>query len=293
MKTGAVIVLYNPDLGVLSQSLDILCPQIDLICLVDNSSDSCEEALPLKPNVHYIPLYQNTGIAAAQNRGIDYLRLQGCHYLIFCDQDSTSPIGLIAHLKGAFESLLQAGLPVAVLGPEPINPKTGRSYYNKPDNNIRDIQLTVGTDEHQFTEVFSTLSSYSLTTIPILEEVGGLDESLFIDGVDNEWGWRARHFKGLKSYVDHSLKFEHHMGQSVNLPINIKKSAPMRLYYQYRNFFILSRRSYTPSFWIRHCAYTYILKLFFYPLFMSPRIQNARNILKGIRDGIRYKSSNP
>ena len=76
-KTGVIIVLYNPDLEALSRTLDVLCPQADIICLVDNSTGSNIDALTPRDNVHYIPLGHNTGIAAAQNKGIAYLQQQG------------------------------------------------------------------------------------------------------------------------------------------------------------------------------------------------------------------------
>ena len=36
--TGAVIVLYNPDFGLLEQVIEALKEQVDMICIVDNSA---------------------------------------------------------------------------------------------------------------------------------------------------------------------------------------------------------------------------------------------------------------
>jgi len=284
-KTGVIIVLYNPDLEALSKTLDVLCPQADCICLVDNSTGSNRDALPPKDNVHYIPLGHNTGIAAAQNKGIAYLQQQECHYVLFCDQDSICPPHLLDNLKASFEALEAAHLPVAMVGPEPKSYHTDKTCYNKKGNYISHFDLKVDGNTHHFSEMHSLISSYSLTTTDILQAVGGMEEALFIDGVDNEWGWRARHRHNLKSYLDHSLSIIHFMGMPISLPV--KKSPSMRLYYQYRNFIILSQRNYTPAFWIRHCRWTYLLKFFFYPVFISPRMQNAKSIIRGIRDGIR------
>ena len=287
MKKGVIIVLYHPDLETLSKSLDTLSPQVDLICLVDNTSLSCAEAFSGKDKVHYIPLCKNTGIAFAQNRGIDFLRQQGCHYVLFCDQDSVSPSNLVTGLIATFEALSQAGFPVAVVGPDPIEPRNGKTCYSTSSIYITPSTIIVDGIPHHIHEMHSIISSYSLTTMDILDQVGPMEEALFIDGVDNEWSWRARHRCGLRSYLDHNLRIHHVMGTETSLPL--RKSAPRRLYYQYRNFIILSHRSYTPSYWTRHCLWTYILKFFFYPLFMSPRVENFRNIIRGIRDGFRLR----
>lgn len=286
MKTGAIIVLFNPEIEELDAALKLLVPQVDEICLVDNSSVSLADHFSRKEKIHYIPLLNNRGLAAAQNIGIEHFKKQRYEFVLFSDQDSSCSQGLVEQLREVYMELEEKGYKVATVGPTPLNKKTGKSYYRKK-RAIRDkFRIQYGNKTFSITEMYSIISSYSLIRLSTFDEIGTFEEDLFIDGVDNEWGWRALALKGMKSFLIDDLAIYHFMGGKTKLPI--KKSSAFRLYFQYRNFIILSRRDYTPAFWKWHCLWTYILKLFFYPVFESPRLQNLKNMLRGIRDGFRY-----
>ena len=73
-KTDAVLVTYNPDIDILVQCIESLSSQVRTIWLVDNSSTTCNfkssfEHLP--DEIEIIKLMGNTGIAYAQNIGIE------------------------------------------------------------------------------------------------------------------------------------------------------------------------------------------------------------------------------
>ena len=57
---GAILVLYNPNIDILSKALKSLTSQVNEICIVDNSENSNEKLLENFTNIHYIPLYKNT-----------------------------------------------------------------------------------------------------------------------------------------------------------------------------------------------------------------------------------------
>ena len=322
--TGAIIILYNPDLPAVEQALLKLLPQVDEVCLVDNSDTSLAQHFAGREKIAYIPLMHNTGIAFAQNEGIRHFQAKGFSDVLFCDQDSIGTEHLVEQLMSVRQALQQQGHRVAAIGPKPINRKTGRSYYNKPRNVIarftipanisrtlapshprtpentsrtpvpshpRTPENTSHTPVYHIDQMHSIISSFSLISLSVINEVGLFEEPLFIDAVDNEWGWRAEYYHGLHSYMVNELTFNHMQGMPTRLPM--KKSPAFRLYYQYRNFLVLLRRPYVPKFWKWHCAWTYTLKLFFYPLFVSPRLKNLRSILRGIRDGIRNRLSAP
>ncbi|MBR3399874.1 MAG: glycosyltransferase family 2 protein, partial [Prevotella sp.] len=71
MKIGAILVLYNPDVARTQNVVELLLPQVDAICAIDNSDNGTAEAMfEGKANVVYISLGGNYGIAKAQNVGI-------------------------------------------------------------------------------------------------------------------------------------------------------------------------------------------------------------------------------
>ena len=282
--TGAIIILYHPDTALLEQALERLIPQVDEVCLIDNSDISLADHFEGRKGIVYVPLLQNMGIAAAQNRGICHFREKGYDDVLFCDQDSRGTAHLVERLKAIRSVLEQQGHRIAAIGPKPINEKTGRSYYNKPRNVIRQLTVDTNGEAYHVDLVHSIISSFSLVRLAAFDEVGLFEEPLFIDAVDNEWGWRAEHFHSMRSFMVHELTFSHMQGQPTRMPF--KKSSAFRLYYQYRNFLVLLRRPYVPFFWKWHCMWTYLLKFFFYPLFVSPRWQNLCQMLRGIRDGL-------
>ena len=57
------------------------------------------------------------------------------------------------------------------------------------------------------------MSSISLIPCKVFNIVGGFDESLFIDGVDNEWCWRAWHKCGLRSFIVEDAEIGHMLGE--------------------------------------------------------------------------------
>ncbi|MCC8069841.1 MAG: glycosyltransferase [Ruminococcus sp.] len=149
---GAIIVLYNPNLNSLKNSLDNLIKQVDIITLVDNSKVDNSSNFKDFQNIKYIPLKNNIGIVAAQNRGIQYLLSKGCDYLLFSDQDSQIPSGLVLKLTSAYEQLLLKNVKVGAVGTRAVNAQSGKLYPPKSkefdkftlEYNSRIEDLTVG-----------------------------------------------------------------------------------------------------------------------------------------------------
>lgn len=279
MKIGALIVLYNPDVNAVDEAVSRLNGQTDLVCLIDNSDTSLEDYFTNREHVHYIPLMGNRGIAAAQNIGISYLREQGMDFVLFSDQDSLCEEGLVTRLAETYTLLEQNGYSVATVGPVPINKITGKPYVTR-QNIIEKFEIS----GRQFSQMYSVISSFSLTRISTFDIVGMFEEYLFIDGVDNEWCWRAMEKYGLNSFMVEDLSIQHYLGMKTRLPI--RQSSPFRLYYQFRNFIILARRNYTPQFWKQRNAIKFAEKVFVYPLLIAPRWQYLKSIVKGCRDGL-------
>lgn len=240
MNTAAVIILFHPNLDVLADNLATL-NHLDMpVILVDNSPT----ALKLKADniVHYIHLAQNEGIAKAQNEGLLCAKAKGFDTVLLLDQDSILKPRLVSGLIEGFEEASQTFSRLASLSPRVICQFSGehvKPFIQKP------------TETHQyFTCVPQVIASGMLINLACLEEVGLKEESLFIDGVDHEWCWRA----GQANYrvvIDERVQMVHAQGDSrLNvLGVKFKIGAEIRLYYQFRNIVSLSRRSYVPLYW--------------------------------------------
>ena len=286
MRIVAIVVLYNPNGNKFIRNLKQLSLQVDNVCVVDNSSCSYEEALQDVPNLLYFPQYKNIGIAAAQNVGLRYAIEKGFGYVLFSDPDSFIPSDAVESLLITFRSLSEKGFEVGAVGSTAYSESTGLPYHIK-DSFVRRIS------EYGVTEVTYTMNSISLIETELFKYVGLMDEGLFIDGVDDEWCWRASSQLGKRFFIVDNVIIKHNLGRSKGRigKRNISIASPKRLYYEYRNFIWLKRRKYVPKHWVKYNGLKYIVKFFYYPLLVPPRFDNLVNIIKGIKDGLLVKNN--
>ena len=280
--TGAIIVLYNPDENMLGQCLESIAPQVDEICIIDNSShDETARFHPYGPKVHYEPLRRNVGIAAAQNIGINYFKEKNFDFILFCDQDSTSPQSLVRSLVEGYLKL-SAKTDISCIGPMPTNRKTGLPYiYEKC---IIDKREESGM---KYYVMHSIISSYSLVPISNFTSVGMMDERLFIDFVDQEWCWRAAGKDNKVCILLPETEIEHELGvSSTFMGHNISVSSAFRIYFQTRNLLWLCRKPYVPDYWKKMNLKKIIIKFFYYSIVPKNRLQYCTRMLKGFYDGL-------
>ncbi len=284
MKIACVLVLYNPDIHLLNDVLSSVCSQVDLVCIVDNSSCILNrEMLSIHKNIHYIFMNGNKGIAKAQNEGVIFLMNNGYTHILFIDQDSILPRNLVSGLCDNLTILQSEGVKVASIGPRAINRQSNSIYKGNVSEKMRYSE--------NLTETDALLSSGSLILSSNFKIVGLMDVDLFIDGVDHEWCWRAFAKENLRSFIVENLHINHQRGEGDRLFLTKKVaiSTPFRIYYQYRNYFILCRRNYVPFKWKVKNGIKYAIKIVYYPLLISPRISYIRNIYNGIFNGLFYK----
>lgn len=296
MKIGGIIVLYRPNWEITAKAISSLAPQVDALCIVDNTPDTDETVRigKLANNIAYIPLKENIGIAAAQNAGIKHLADHGeADLVVFSDQDTLAPDGLVKMLADTFLALQERNMDVGAVGTRAINRVTGKAYAAKSKEIRKYEGKELGT-QSDITECYSVISSISMISmISLTDTVGGFDEALFIDGVDHEWCWRAWHKARLRSFIVEDAKISHMLGEKSRKigQKDISISATTRLFYQYRNYLWLCRRSYTPRFWKKKHLLKYAVKLFYYPIMVKPRWKNLQNIICGIAAGLRPQHS--
>lgn len=289
MKIGAIIVLYNPSTLQINNVLQTLLPQVSKVCFVDNSEQAT--SIPSGDSrIEYHALHHNTGIAAAQNTGVRSLLDQGFDYLLFCDQDSIATDGLVEKLVSAYATLRSEKRKIGGLGTRAINMQTHKRYASK-SKEYEQTTLTAQAGTLTATRCSYIRSSISLVEASLFREIGGYDASLFIDGVDNEWCWRAAQ-QGYQFFIVEEATIEHQLGEGDRklLSKDIAISSAFRSYFQFRNYLWLCRRKYVPAWWKRRHLFKYMAKSFYYPLFVAPRGRYASAIFRGCVDGL-FKSN--
>jgi rhamnosyltransferase len=289
-SVGAVIVLFHPDWAQTRRQFEALRNQVAQIVLVDNTPDSQTPALRLPDRVSYLPMGENTGIAHAQNRGAHECERNGpIRLVVFFDQDSEIPNGLVAVLLQGYSELTDLGHRVAAIGPRPFDVHRQRAHVP-----LFSIRQRVGP---RFSLVSHLLSSGTLVPLEAFHEIGPFDESLFIDSVDQEWGWRANS-RGWLCIVDESARLSHRMGvegRSI-LGLRFTLSTPARLYYQFRNairLLLYYRDPHPPLHWVLKRLLTLPIKFLYYSVFSPPRFKNLKFMLAGAIDGVVNRSGAP
>lgn len=201
--------------------------------------------------------------------------MRGIDYVVLFDQDSYLSSQLILKL---YETQKKVSGLKSVVAPLPLNRITNEPY-----------RLTILGRYKGLLEVREMLNSGMFIPLCLFSEVGMMDEYLFIDGVDSEWCWRAMN-KGIHLFVNPQIKMEHMLGEGDKylLGKRISIPAPVRTYYQFRNYCILLMRSYVPFNWKLINGIKYTVKFIYYSLCVSPRISYLQKMILGIRDGIRY-----
>lgn len=281
-KIICVLVVYNPDMILLLQVIDAILPQVDLLWISDNSENAIQFPSEICNDSKIImkKMPGNIGIAAAQNVGIQYALDHNFDFLFFLDQDSIPPKNIVYNLLAQYTFLTSMKIIVGAVGPRPYNRGENKEYRGsiKKGKHIAD----------NLTEVTELISSASFIHIDTFKNVGLMDEKLFIDGVDHEWCWRANYINKSRFFIIENIKLSHQLGEGDRWLLFKKIAIPtaFRTYYQYRNYFILTRKKYVPLYWKIANGFKYLIKFFYYPLCISPRKKYLYNIINGIHDGI-------
>lgn len=297
-KVCAVVVAYQPDPTGFAGFLKAVLPQVGGLVVVNNGPIGTVALSEIRGNggaiCTVLEMGWNAGVAAAQNRGIVWARQRDYSHVILFDQDSEPAPDMVEKLLSAWMALDLNGLPVAAVGPRLIDRRDGKAspFVTFSAFGVKRFRC----DSSRSVQTDFLVSSGMLASVAIYEKVGALDEGLFIDNVDMDWCFRARHQKFLLLGVCDAMMW-HRIGNRVRrLPFFGRSYAiyqhenPLRQYYIMRNRILLYRRDYTPFPWIVQDMLRAIVKTLIVLIFFAQRRMNFYMMLNGLMDGLRGKS---
>lgn len=289
----AVMVTYRPEVHAFGDQLARVMPQVAGVTIVDNATPAPDaERLALLAGQTGAELLINTanlGIGAALNQGIAMARSRGASHVLLMDQDSLPAPDMVQRLVDALRILHGQGERIAAVGPVAEDLRTGapapfvrigfplnRKLHAQPGE-------AVGCD--------FLITSGCLIPMQVLDDVGGMDASLFIDNVDLDWSFRATR-AGYALFGVGDARMGHRIGDEIRrMPLGASfVHSPTRLYYMMRNRILLYGRGWTPRLWVAQDLPRALLKLVRFSLFAPPRLANARAMLAGARDGLLGRS---
>jgi len=200
----AVIPTYRPDADDLRRLITALKPQVSAIVIADDASPCSADRILAEAarseSVTVVRHRRNAGIARSLNAGLALARTRAARWLLTVDQDTDIPTDYVARLLEAFaaaEAALGADA-VGAVAAEGLDDASGEVDY--PVRVVADVPTT--------DEVFQTGTLWS---IDALNDIGGFDERLGIDGVDAAACLRLRQ-RGLVVVLASGVRLSHHYG---------------------------------------------------------------------------------
>lgn len=165
-KIAAGVVLFNPENKCRTiECLNLINAQVSHLYIFDNSTKPIKFKLP--EGITYLSEGENKGIAYALNRIMERAKADKFSWVLTMDQDSILPDGMIDDfLKYTTEEY------IGIICPQVVDKR--RTY----------MQI-ISEDIIQYLDM--CITSASCTSIDAWEAIGGFDEWLFIDLVDNEF----------------------------------------------------------------------------------------------------------
>ncbi len=286
-----IIVTFLPEVEALHRLLLSLKSQVTKIIVVDNGSKGGDLAsyIPVdlkKAGCELVQLENNYGIAVAQNTGIEMSRQLKADYVILFDQDSEPAHDMVGKLLSVAQDRLDGGIEVAAVGPRYLD-----NRQNNPPPFIKvkafKVERQDCPDFNSVAEVDYLISSGCLIPLAALDKVGGMQEELFIDYVDIEWGLRAQK-KGLQSFGVCAATMQHQLGEEpvVFMGKKFPVRTPLRHYYMFRNAIWMYRQDWVPTQWKIYDFWRLLLKYGFYSLFAKPRYEHLWMMTLGLWHGL-------
>ena len=279
---GAAVILYKPDSEITYRLIESVLPQVDVLCIIDNSP------LPTvlnisKDKLHYHHFPSNIGIAAAHNIGLRDLSASGCEFGLLLDQDSQIDEDFVFRLSSLLVASKVNKQPLVAIGPRIIC-----SFSEKTVKPRVQREIFVYEDLVCVTQI---ISSGMMIDLSKLELVGFKDESLFIDGVDHEWCWRASTCDYMVAIAE-KIEMVHRLGdaRSKFAGVTYKVGSPIRLYYQFRNILLLTRRGYVPNYWKTRNLFVLPIRFFANSLLQNQKRKRIKYMLCGLWDGLTNKN---
>ncbi|MHB8354937.1 MAG: glycosyltransferase family 2 protein [Burkholderiales bacterium] len=299
MNVLVVSVTFHPDLAVLQQQLAALATgSAPAVLLVDNGSNPdtlsvLRQWVAASQRLTLMALGENRGLAAAHNAGIAHARAHGFTHVLLMDQDSLPAPAMLAQLTEAFTQLSREHAQVAAVGPWYLDP-----LLNNPPDFMRlrwwGISRYTPRADCPIVAVDYLISSGCLISLQALAAIGGMQEALFIDYVDIEWGLRARRL-GWMLYGVFPARMTHSLGPRVarflwrRFPLH----SPQRHYFVVRNALWLYRDGALPLSWRAPHALRLLLRFSIYLLVGDSRRERLKYVWRGLCDGLRGRMGKP
>ena len=293
-KVVAIVVTYHPESIALSNLLESVRLQVAKVVVVDNGSTNIQEIEAVcAQQCELIKLEHNCGLGVAHNQGIAYARQQQASHVLILDQDSVPNQDMVQNQLQALAVLQQENAKVSAVGANYVGADSGHQSFFVRFGWLK-FQRTYCEADNRSVKADFLISSGSLFPMSSLDEIGLMDEDLFIDHVDTEWFLRARD-KGYQAYGVCHANMEHALGEKTHTiklfrTRNVPQHKPFRYYYIFRNSILLYKRAYVSWRWRWNDLQRLAMIMLMYSVFCPPRWHHFRMMMLGVAHGVTGKT---
>ena len=289
----AVIVTMHPDIKILEKQIARIPGKVKIIVVDNGSQESSQKkvwALLKNRGGDQIINDKNLGLAMAINQGCEKAKKLGFNVALLLDQDSEPEKGSIEILFRIYKELLAKNKKVGCVGPRLIDITTGIEHGFHRIEGLKWKRVFL-TGNNCPMEISSLNGSGTLMSLDLHTELGGLEDSLFIDHVDTEWSFRVMN-AGYRLYSVPQAVFNHRMGdESFRFWLLGWKvwpwRSPLRHRYLFRNTVRLMRRSYVPFVWKFWAVIKLIITFWVHFFVDSQRLDQVKSMLIGGYKGLK------
>jgi len=277
-NTVAIIVFYHPDGGI-GERLRRVQSQVSWLIIVSNDDGACDylSALDLH-GLTYIQNPSNVGVGAALNRGLLEARAMGFAWGLLLDQDSSLDDEFMRVMAQTY-----AACPVqdkvAIVAANYRSPCGARVAYR---TNV------------SWQNIPAAVTSGSLVRLAVIERVGGMCESYFIEAIDTEFCLRVR-AGGMHVIASGRPVMTHGGGTSeerriFGRTVLVGHHTAPRYFLQYRNLTctLLHYGRGEPE-WMIWTLLAMIKRIILVSLFEGHRLAKLRAMVSGVVAGITLK----
>jgi rhamnosyltransferase len=225
------------------------------------------------------------GLGYAHNQGIKKSRELGANMLLILDHDSVLKPYFVNELLNTINDLKSKGVHIGAVGPIYCNEQTNETYpitkyWGPLIKRLYPIDNPV--------EASVLISSEMLISIEVINDIGGMNEGLFVDYIDIEWSYRARK-NGYHLFVSPKAVMNHQIGDkrmSV-LGRRISVHSPVRRYYLTRNSIHMLRISYIHWGYKLREIFFIFLRIVIFVIVSPKRKEYFKYSFYGFRDGLK------
>lgn len=240
-----VVVTYHPDEAGI-ENVRTMAAECGRVVVVDNgSSPAVQVRLAAVTGVELIALGKNLGVATALNVGARRAVETGCRWIVTFDQDSKPQPGMVAALQATAARHPRA----AVIVPRIIEGGVRGPGYRwvRRHPRVRWLFQRVRCADADLPAVTMAVTSGSLIELETWQQLGGFDESLFIDYVDVDYCLAV--FRAERTVtVSAGAKLDHKLGARQSGVLLGHEFRPMH-HAAFRHYYIARNRV---RIWRRH-----------------------------------------